>query len=1041
MLLDCLVIWECDAESRSAHEAERASLLLDNTIVSAGLGERAFKTLKEAARELGRLREGVDLEGMIEILREARLELLGDADGATALQLVARQRAEAGYRQRLQRDGKTISLLGVGAGTPSLELADVDAEVNAVEPGVGDEAQSEQDVAHLIRRRGRLLLTGLPGSGKSTALRRAAADQAVMPHAPLPLFIDLKKLAVRIEGEAVLDVVVDIACAGAPQDERAALHSQVVAAIEDGNVTMYLDALDETRTMKARVVAAIDELLRHRSRSLEVILATRDAGVVAGRALGFKEARLSAPSNVDETVSGILAAIASHRQVVEALSWVQERERWVKDILARDPELRATPLMPILLAVSAAGHTDSTRLPALRAEILKRIVRDVVDRWEAGRSATGALHLGSLGGTQAAEALFGCFVVEGSLLADEAFPTVGAAMDKVCDYLEDGWSLPRGEARAGAQEALAFWDEAGFFLKTADERLEARVRLFSELAEALHWVEKGSEACEIWVADSFSDPERAEALKLAAGLSCGASDALMVAASAATQLGPLNLAADAIAEGASVSPGLVEPFVDSLLEVIARGGDESVEAAGLLATSPVPRRRQKEASEIIAKCLPPEDALIAQVRADAHWEVEKSAEVLARFAQVLEMKPPRPSVAAEKSRKGRARFVLDISASHAGWADAVAGAAEALAPDSPKAAQLAAPLVVETGAGASERISAALQAAGYGDLVQEQYKKLSRSFRSISRWRDRKRRADEAEMALLEAIADIDEPGELTIRQRRALDELIDLLYTLGIPDSPAGQFDALALDVPAAMSLLVHAVANLGGFDRPRLAAEARLAIAELGNEETTYFSGMFFIPGVVRETSHWDEPDHPERTRNDLIRILKTFGFAASTAAIALHLAPPELEVAKCLLARKQEFKGRSRRLALLIALSLLPESQAVREAAGWIGSEDSFGRMAIASFSAQSLDSVGATRSLVEETMEDADATVRAETIRYLHGDHLDTYLRELVSKAAEGATAWTCMHCGAQNAFERNACRKCKTSAPDLERHAEDLLSDD
>lgn len=1039
LLLECLVIWECDAGSRTAHEAERASLLLDNTIVPVGSGERAFKALKDAARDLGRLREGVDLEGMIEILRGERLELLGDADGATALQLVARQRAEAGYRQRLQRDGKSISLLGVGAGTPDLELADVDAKVNAVEPGVADAPQSERDVAHLIRRRGRLLLIGLPGSGKSTALRRAAAEQAAMPRAPLPLFIDLKKLAIRIESEAVLDVVVDIACAGAPQDERAALHKQVVAAIEDGNVTMYLDALDETRTMRASVVAAIAELLRHRSRSLEVILATRDAGVVAGRALGFKEARLSAPSNVDETVSSILAAIACHRQVGDPLSWAQERERWVKDILARDSDLQATPLMPILLAVSAAGHTDSSKLPDLRAEILKQIVRDVVDRWEAGRSAAGALHLGSLGGMQAAEALFGCFAVEGSLLADEGFPTVGAVMDRVCGYLEDGWSLPTGEARAGAREALAFWDEAGFFLRTADEHLEARVRLFSELAEALHWVEKGPEACGGWVADSLSDPEKGEALKLAAGLSRGASDALMGAASTAAELRPLQLAADAMSEGASVSPKLIDPFVDALLEIVARGGEEGVEAAGLLVTSPVPGGRQKEAAKIIAQCLPSEDALIAQVRADVNWKVEKSAEVLARFAEVLEMKPPRPAVATGKGKRAKGRIVFGIPATHAGWADAVAGAAEALVPDSPKAAQLAAPLVVETGAGASERISAALQAAGYGDLVQEQYKRLSRSFRSISKWRDRKRRADEAEIALLEVIAEIDEPGELTVRQRRALDELIDLLYTLGIPDSPAGQFDALALDVPAAMKILVHAVACLGDFDRPRLAAEARLAIAELGNEETTYFSGMFFIPGVTRETSHWDELAHPKETRDDLIRVLKTFGFAASTAAIALHLAPPELEVAECLLSRKQEFKGRSRRLALLVALSLLPETRAVREAADWNSSEDSFGRMAIASFAAQSLDSAEATRSLVEETIEDVDAAVRAETIRYLRGDHLDPDLREQVSKAAEGATIWTCMHCGAQNAFERNACRKCKTSAPDLERHAEDLLS--
>ncbi|HVC08299.1 MAG TPA: hypothetical protein VND98_12055 [Solirubrobacterales bacterium] len=178
LLLDCLVVWVCDAEHPAAHEAERASLLLDGAIVADGVGERAFEALKAKAHDLARLREGLNTAGLIGVLRDAGLELNCDVSGVAALRLLARQAAATGYRQRLQRDGETIRLLGVGADLPNLVLADIDADVKAIEPRLGEERPSERYLDLLIRRRGRLLLTGLPGSGKSTAMRKAAAQQA-----------------------------------------------------------------------------------------------------------------------------------------------------------------------------------------------------------------------------------------------------------------------------------------------------------------------------------------------------------------------------------------------------------------------------------------------------------------------------------------------------------------------------------------------------------------------------------------------------------------------------------------------------------------------------------------------------------------------------------------------------------------------------------------------------------------------------------------------------------------------------------------------
>lgn len=60
----------------------------------------------------------------------------------------------------------------------------------------------------------RMLLTGLPGIGKSTALEQAAAAWAADPAAPIPVPVqlrDIERLRPRTEREVTLQVLVDSA--------------------------------------------------------------------------------------------------------------------------------------------------------------------------------------------------------------------------------------------------------------------------------------------------------------------------------------------------------------------------------------------------------------------------------------------------------------------------------------------------------------------------------------------------------------------------------------------------------------------------------------------------------------------------------------------------------------------------------------------------------------------------------------------------------------------------------------------------------------
>jgi hypothetical protein len=1037
LLLQCLVIVRCEPETGGPRDAQLASLLLDGVIVAHGSGPMAFEALRSKALDLARLRQGIDVVGLLAALREAGLHLSGDADGSAALHLVARQAAAAAYRHLLQEDGETIRLLGVGADLPRLVLTDLDAEVKAIEPGLEEERPSERPLSLLVRRRGRLLLTGLPGSGKSTAMRQAAGEQAGDPAAPLPLFIDLKLLARRLDSEPVVDAVLEIASARLAGDEREALREEILAALPRGEVTLYLDALDETRGMKERVVKAIGDLLDSYEEPVEAVVATRDSAAVAGRMLGFREARLVEPGEVTKTVRAILRAFASHRKIEDPEDWVRPRTRWVERVLSRDPDLSKTPLMPILLAVSAGAHVDLAALPTLRAEILKGVVRDVVERWESARAASGEVELGALSGTRAAEALFGCFVEEGSVLAAEPLASEGVVRAELAEYLLDQWGLPSSDAAATGREAIEFWDEAGFFLKTPEGRIEARVRLFGELADALCQVDGDDGALRSWVAENVSDPERVESLKLAAGLSRTASQTLVDAAVQDGSLRALRTALEAIEEGGSATPELIVALVGSLLKILRRGGEEGVDAAAFLADLPVPADLQSEVFEAFSTSLPPDHALVAEVRAVFGWKMERTSAILDRLRLILRTDSPKALGRTEAARPN----VITILGIDRRWGDAVSAAAEALVAQSEAEARIAAELIGKTGMNHSERIEAALRRAGHGDLVREQEEKTREETRKAldrgPEWKERLRHWTETETTFLEAIAALAPPAPLGIRERRGLDELVDFYFMLGVPDSTGGQADGLAHKRPEALRLYVESIAALSDFDLPKLAAEASLAVEEFAVNDDA--SSMLYIPGERREVADWSRVANPVKMRDGLISLLTTVRFVAYSAAWSLLRAPADLEVARAVRTSLPKPGTWRRRLAVLVVLDAVPSQDALVEARTWFEDPDPFTRSAAAHYAAHLADTEWEDDELLVRALQDHDGEVRDEALVRLKGKKLTPTLRNTVATAARKPHPdWTCAWCGTRNSGSDHSCGHCKTVGPELKRHADQLL---
>ena len=1027
LLLDCLVIWLCAAERDSDTEARIGALMLDSAVVVEGEGERAFRELRALSRLLAAKRGGRDRAGLLTELQDAGVTVRPSGH------LLARLAAVAAYRQRLQRLGESIALVGVGAGLPPIAVPDVDAEVKVSEPSQ-DEPAGSFELTVLLRRRGRLLLGGLPGSGKSTALRRAAASQAAEPQAPLPIFVDLKRLVARVGQEGTLDALVDSVCVDAPMAGRSVLAEALHEAIERGEATLYLDSLDETRGAKKRVVAAIGHLIADAGDSLEAAIATRDSAIEVAHALDFHDARLQPPRKIETTVKAILGAYA--RRDTHDKAWVTRRTAWVERILSRDPDLKATPLIPILLAMSAATRSDSRELPKKRAEILIGVVRDVVAQWEAGRQNSAEPGLGPLTGERAAEALFGCFVCEGRHLSSATTISDVDAAGKLERYLIASWELNGPEARAAAQEAVSFWDEAGFFLRAPDGGLETRVRLFAEIADAAGNVDDGGRVLERWVREGATDAERIESVKLAAGLSVEASGMLCRSAIASREVTQLRAMAEALEEGATLEEERLAELCVCLRDLVETREPDSIEAAGLLGDLDVPEGLRSSTLEAFASNLSAEQALIAQVRGRARWGMAKDPTSRQLFFEILKSHDPKAKSTVETQDSGTFEFWgVDRR-----WGDAIVLATRALAADCEEAAALAAPLMREVSGTDSTRIAAALEEAGHTDLVTRELKEMAGSMRSAKNWQKELRRSHEAELSMLDMVVGLAEPRELSLRERRGLDELVDFIYTLGIPESRVGESDAFTLEAPVGMELFINCVAALAELDLPALAAEAATAKLEIGDEELSETSSLMMIPGSERSLTRWQVVADQALLRDQLVRLLKGARFAASVAAHALVRAPKDLAVAAEVNAALPGMNGWQRRLAGIVILDTLPIGADQVAAGDWLTGTDSFlGRAAALWAAARFENRATGAREALEAALADADSYIRNEALYGLKGRTFDQALRSSIGRAADCPSNWECDHCGHRNPGEVSACPECRFVGPKLRSRVDELLA--
>jgi hypothetical protein len=881
LLRQTALIWTPDLEDPDGLSAKLGQALLEPGVVAAGQGLAAWRLLRDHARDLAANRYGVGLAGLQDLLAADGLTLTAAADGYASARHERRRQIVASYRARLVRDAQQLDLRSLGARFGPIPLGDIDSDIGV---GAPDEPGSYiGDLPWGLRRRGRALLIGLPGSGKSVALRHAAGFYAARPTWPLPLCVPCGRLSQLLAIGSFRDAVLDAALTREPTDEQPALREAAIDAILSGEAVLLFDGLDEVRTRRDSLISGLEAFLSEAHPALEALIGTRESALPDAAQLDLRRLVLHRPSRPDHTVAAILRAAANARglAITDPRAWIETRKEWVADRRRRDKSLDETPLMVVLLTLLASEASTTGELPGSRAEVLHAVVMDVVERWEAGvRLQDRAPELGALNGEDAVKAAQETFLVIGRAVFQEGEADARTTTDAVAALLASRYGLAPGPAETAAAATMRLWDEAGIFVLVDRSRhVRARIRVFSELAEAMHQRTGTDEEVRAFVTLAIDDPDLREPLLLACGLDERFGDAL-AAMTASDPLTPARVAMwiTAIREGALPGHDAIARLVDKAFD--DREAELSVRVE-LLLELPVPTTRQPTALRVLDGMPDRERTLRRAITVDT-WRREDNQVDHDLRAAIATDPPPR------ERNLDRQRFVATPVKPLYERATLIAAGRLLSQNDDALAAQLRPRLTRGLSIRASSRLARILIETGHEVLTRPALTNVANWFSGLANLDFDESEVGGDEARLLRIVSSLSSPTTLSEVQRRRLDALVDLIGTLDLSDELATEVTQGLTDENDHAAVILQVTAQRAGLDLAIVAAQADEMLAAISAEEGSDLDARFtlFDAPAPLELGPWERVSDPDETS---IRLAQAVGSAQPwirrTAAAALE------------------------------------------------------------------------------------------------------------------------------------------------------------
>jgi hypothetical protein len=1024
-ILDHLLIWESDPTQGDG--AGMLNARLDGHIAAPGKGGSAAEALSGIVRKLARTRTGMDALQLTEALAAREVPL---AAGAPVSSPVAWATALMTFRERAVRRGTTLELFGAPAGLRHLPFDATVESVSVLAPDSGWDGP--RWLAFAQRRRGRTVLIADAGTGKSTALRIIAAHWAARVDWPVPVLVRLPRVA--SSSLPLMDAIVEAAVAHLPVGaERDKLRLALGHALSRGRCLLALDGLDEVRPGRGALVDELAELLGDLHEGNEVIVATRPVAAEEAAAVGLRPMWLEPPNDLSRTVDLILAAA---RPLGAPQTWERDRAAWVDAAVHRDPELFFTPLMTIILSFIAVSAPDLEGLPRTRAAIIRWALDDVIDRWEIEHRYDDAVTIGSLSGSEAKGALREALFVLSDAIIGIASSDLADVRSGIEEVLREAYDLPRGRARAAAEDSIAFWDEAGLVV-IAGEELDSRFRSFAEFGSAWAVTEHRSADAEDWTAHMRTAPELWESLAMGAGLMPTIADAWARGVASDGAADEFIIFADAVIDGAPVSEPALVAVVDAVVDRLPSAGEDAERVVEALTKLQLPEAVQARVRPALIEHVPAKLRAVVDVLAILGWDEHGDA-VDDRLRAFVER--PTPTLfdsedLEDEDEDEELRQILlseppSIATDYLATLDAAALRVAAI---SRRDAEF---IVERHSSGLYEYAAALVQTlrdAGHHDLAE----RLEHDQEEELRQRRAMANDDNVEhrlrvRRLFKTIAEVAPPALLTQVQLRRLDELADLYASVA-----PGYFDREGDQLPEGdvVRQWIEVVVELGCFDRGVIAAQAAVALDEFGDDEDI----VFFIGDgeLERWLDGWSAAADPGATLRTLLDLIGRLPHASMPSLRdAIVTAPDPRSTVKLLedLLPQREWWAREQ-----IGWLLLDYADAISGEDGgtlgnrwgqtWLASADPFLRRAAADWWGRR---AAEAPEELERCLADPERGVRVRAVSRLMAEPVTPSMRKRLEQlAAAPPVPWACDYCGHSNTA-RHGCQNCHQGrAPQLD----------
>jgi len=218
-----------------------------------------------------------------------------------------------------------------------------------------------------------IALVGLPGSGKTTALRHLALDlakgQSARQRRVLPIYLAVREMAVH--GRGIIEAAQEfLSWLDVPQTKQV-----LENLLHSGDVALLVDGLDEVdRTYQIRL---LDELGRLRTNFMNALVC------VSAR-----------PHSLELGLSGFAKyetlplALPERRELVK--KWFSEvdpaKGQQLLTYCAQDPNLLELGSSPLMLSIVCALYYNDLKIPNEPDELYARVVEGLLGAWDAFRN-------------------------------------------------------------------------------------------------------------------------------------------------------------------------------------------------------------------------------------------------------------------------------------------------------------------------------------------------------------------------------------------------------------------------------------------------------------------------------------------------------------------------------------------------------------------------------------------------------------------------------------------------------------------------------